>query len=253
MIPTDLPPGIEVTTAVATRSHTDCVTVDPALVLWSEATGATVHVEGPFATPAAVAQGVPTTVRGLEAVTSDFGSGGYLAWTEPDGASWQLTRSGLDDATARAVAEALLLDSTPDPGQSVAVLPADAVPEGFGVLWQAVDLPKIVSEEDQRLWSVHTSVETCGLDVMDGVGDAPVTTVMEGLVRTTVRGRDAVGQSSDGSSMLIWHESPGVRVRLFCDVDLETLRDMAESLVPIEPDDARVDISTDVGPIDEEE
>jgi hypothetical protein len=35
--------------------------------------------------------------------------------------------------------------------------------------------------------------------------------------------------------------------------DLEAMRQMAESLIPIEPDDTRVDISTDVGPINEEE
>jgi hypothetical protein len=172
-------------------------------------------------------------------------------WTEPDGGSWQIESEGADEATVRAVAEALLLTSSPTADQPVAELPADAVPEGFEALWQATGMPKVVREKDQRSWMVQMSDGACLFQASDGNGDAPLQTVESGLRRTTVRGHEALGKDS----MLTWSEAPGLQFHLSCvNQPFETMRQMAESLVPVSPSgDGLVAVSTDVGPIDEEE
>src|SRR5918994_3309197 len=85
---------------------------------------------------------------------------------EPDGWSWELTGYGTaaNESTLRAVAEALELDSAPEPDEPRAQLAAEAVPPGFEMTWQPQGAP-VAASPAETIWRV----------TLDDSADAPAT------------------------------------------------------------------------------
>ena len=264
LLPTTLPDGVEVDVARPVRQGTGtCVDVDPALVLRADGGDATVEaeivLEGPFGEPYLGADDVvldPTELRGGAASrtsehTDPEDSGGFT-WTEPDGTSWLLKGAGVTEQELRDVAEALVLQgASPPEGEPAATLPDDAVPDRFGVEWQAPGLPRVEGPSQLR-WIVTTTppapagceitLETTDLEAPPGhlytVG--PDVQAYQGVA---VRGTEGFAVEENGQVFLDWEEAPGVVGSLACPGDVETAVEVADSLVEVGPGDPRIDTS----------
>jgi hypothetical protein len=262
LMPTELPDGVEVDAMRPVRQgRGTCVDVDPALVLRADGGDRTVEaeitLEGPFGEPFRGTDEValePTQqLRGRDAARTykptDPGSDDTgLTWTEGDGASWLLTGDGVDEATLRGVAEALVLRGQPTDGEPAATLPDDAMPDGFEVTWQAPGLPAV--EGPTRLeWIVTTTPPVpagCEITIATTVRQAPPEWLFAawsgvgGYHELDVRGQEGFAIQQRGEVFLYWQEAPGVVGSLRCGGDVDTAVRIADSLVEVEPDDPRI-------------
>lgn len=251
LLPTWLPAGVELESVAARRIATECPTPDPALALLR--TGADGRVDGslllhgPFDGWASLPdEPTPTQVRGVDAGIWVYDDAGIrqvdLVWTEADGASWWIVADGLDEAQARTIAEALVLDSRLGSGPAGSI-PADQLPPGWEVTWQAPDTPEV--EPPARLvWSVDAADDRCGVEVTERPGAAPATAVLveTGAELVTVRGQDAMALPElDDMQILRWSEPSGIDIGVWCrDVPLTDIRQLAESLELVAADDPRL-------------
>ncbi|HET6834993.1 MAG TPA: hypothetical protein VFH30_14055 [Acidimicrobiales bacterium] len=262
LVPTTLPDGIEVDVARPVRQGIGtCVDVDPALVLRADGGDRTVEaeitLEGPFGEPFRGTDEValePTQLRGREAARTYNptapGSDTGFTWTEEDGASWLLTGggAGVDEATLRGVAEALVLREQPSDGEPAAALPDDAMPDGFEVTWQAPGLPAV--EGPSRLeWIVTTTPPVpagCEIKIVTTARQAPperlfaASSGVGGYHELDVRGQEGFAIQQHGEVFLYWQEASGVVGSLRCGGDVDTAVRVADSLVEVEPDDPRI-------------
>jgi hypothetical protein len=259
LVPTTLPGGVEVSAAQAARqSGGTCVQADPALVLRAVGGGGTVDAEitldGPFDDPYPGADDVvtePTRLRGRPAsrISDHTAEDSYVGftWTEPDGASWILKGVGLEEASLRQVAEALVLRRSPAEGEPAASLPDDAVPAGFDVAWQAQGVP--MAEGPTWLeWVVTTNPPWpagCDIAIRTTAREAAPGRLYTSSAdsRTSlvdVRGGEGLAIEEHGGVSLAWQEAPGVVGSLFCGGDLDTALRVADSLVEVAADDPRI-------------
>jgi hypothetical protein len=242
---------VELESVSAMRLTTECPTPDPALALVR--TGAdgrvagSLLVHGPFDGWAHLPEPpTATMVRGVDAGIWVYDDAGIrqvdLVWTETDGASWWVVADGLDEAETRAIAEALVLDSRHGSGPAGSI-PADQLPAGWEVVWQAPDTPE-VERPDHLTWSVATTDERCGVGVTERPSAAPANAVLveAGTERLTVRGNDAIAVPElDGVQVLRWSEPSGIDVDVWCrDRPLADIRQLAESLELVAADDPRL-------------
>lgn len=274
----DLPEGdnSSVHTGQSVRRTTwQCRHADPALTLWASGGDATVeaaiHVEGPYpggvdlSTPEGVSPGLDleeTDLRGQPASRHVVRPAGGperigFAWTEPDGVGWWISGVGVDEATIRAVADALQLNGAADTGTPAADMPAEARPEGFEVAWQADGVPA-VADPVQATWSASFANAACYVIFETGQFQAPagVREYFFGStgMQVTVRGEPGLvtsygGGPPEGGTELVWQESPTVVGRVGCNnnsdptydpgIEPETLVRIADSLEPVAVDDPR--------------
>jgi hypothetical protein len=260
LIPNYLPDGVEFTGVDPARERMDgCAEVDPALVLRLEGTDGTLAaemvLEGPFSAPYPGGDEItlePTDLRGREAsrVRTGVPDATFLgfAWTEVDGASWLLTAHGADEATVRAVAEALELEAAPIDADPVAVLPDDAMPDGYAATWQARGLP-VVEGPERLVWQLvinPPAPEGCTITISTTRREAPpgeMSAAGPGVRaddRVAVRGTEGFAIEEGGIVVLDWQETPGVVGRLMCNGDIDEAVRVADSLEEVEPDDPRI-------------
>ena len=284
LIPTQLPEDAPITVAQGARYDfppSDCgpvaEMVDTLVLAASGPDGgvsATVRVSGPYSTPSGdlgLSYDVPSQLRGRPATMAVNGVDVFVifTWGEPDGGYWELRAEGIDEAGARAVAEALQLDSSPDPGQPPAQIPPEALPAGFQVVAQAATVPGPAPEPDVGpTWTVQVgesaAVQTgfmCHLEVREAQGagfDGAAMGIGDRVV--TVGGRDALWGPVMGSSPathpegvpmndLTWEPAPGYVARMDCEywdgpapgtLPLEQMVAIAESVATVAPDDPRL-------------
>ena len=251
LLPTWLPAGVELESVAAQHMTTECPTPDPALALLR--TGADGRVagslllHGPFDGWAELPDPpAPTQVRGVDAGIWVYDDAGIrqvdLVWAEADGASWWVVADGLDEAETRAIAEALVLDSRLGSGPAGSI-PADQLPPGWEVTWQAPDTPE-VERPDQLVWSVATADERCAVEVTERSSPAPSDAVLVeiGAERLAVRGHDAIAVPElDAMRILHWSEPSGIDVGVWCrDLPLADIQQVAESLELVAADDPRL-------------
>jgi hypothetical protein len=249
--------------------------LDLAAVGEDGAVTATISVSGPLArsfdsSGAIIPGSVQTELRGQPTTYGDdWGRGDYrtFAWTESDGWSWELRSNGpVDEATLRAVGEALVLDSSPEGDEPPATLAPDAIPAGFSVVWQTLGTPT-PGRYESTMWvvvvggsggAVSHGIE-CHIQVNEIPGDQPFgTSGRSGSQPVTVNGQPAYWhyntESADGlASTLSWELAPGVVATTGCvdwdgagTLPLETIVQFAESVVPIAADDPRIPPNGDV-------
>ena len=115
-----------------------------------------------------------------------------LTWNEASGTTWALEGEGVDDATLRGVAEALVLDPTTAAPADIA--PED-VPDGFELSWRASE-PAAAGPERRRWWIVELGEGADGCTIWvqtTGPGAAPAHAYARpGKEMLTVRGQEAV-------------------------------------------------------------
>lgn len=255
VLPTWLPDGHRLADLQATRSHGYwCSYGQPMLVVAAfegDTMTATMSVTGPYPAPQSIA-GEPTPIRGTTGSrwegTRDT-AGLHLEWTEPGGGWWTVNGRGVDEPTLRALVEALVLSTVP--GSPPAVLPTDALPDGYEVVWQAPQVPDLSGDDVNDTWIVGFGVDgtaACSIGLSEMVGETPVVAwwAEPGATRTPVRGGAGLvppGGMGEGEPTLRWGEptSPGVVGTLGCNLDLATARRIVESLEPVGPDDPRLD------------
>lgn len=236
---------------------------------------ATLRLAGPYSTPSGplgMSYATESTLRGRPATMAVNGDAELVVfvWTEPDGGSWDIRAEGMDEAGVRAVAEALRLDSSPDPGQPPAEIPPESLPAGFRVAWQAPTVPGPAPEvTDETTWVVQVGESRdpstgfmCQLDVRrrEGAGEIGEVTMGVGDRLVTVAGRDAVWGPLMGVSPssrpegvpandLTWGLSDDLMAHLACGywdgpnegtLPLEQMIEIAESVEPVAPDDPRL-------------
>jgi hypothetical protein len=287
LLPTWLPNGEPLVSAIGRRSEDPCPDTphrpaDPVLALAS--TGAdgvvdrSIWLEGPL--PATQEQemgdgatwgsGVEHGDTPFRGGTATFVHGGPYApnlrfdWTDADGWSWELWGSNVDEATLRAVGEALVLDSSPEGDEPVAGLPDGAVPAGLSLNWQTKGTPPLWPSDDRIDWTIqvgqsdHTNggVE-CMIEVTRRVGEMPLSqATYYGTSHETVDGHDAIRSTTlvqdpvvSAGNTLTWEISPGVQVRAGCadfsgpgfrPLPLDQVKRFAESIVPVAADDPRL-------------
>jgi hypothetical protein len=231
----------------------------------------TISLEGPYSQLAeAGIMGVgvtPTQVRGQDANVVDptFGDDTTLEWTEPDGGAYRLWATGADEATVRAVAEALQLDSSPAPGVPPAQLAPEDVPAGYDIVEQAATVPGPAQPlADETTWTVVVGTESaqqtgilCHLDVRTSGDEATELPSGVGSEQVTVDGRTGVwspfgglgGPDAERWRQLTWDLAPGVRATAECThwdgsggrtLPLEDVVRFAESVEPVAADDPRI-------------
>jgi hypothetical protein len=181
----------------------------------ADGAAAVLRVAGPYSTPSGplgLSYAVDSTLRGQPATMAVNGVSDFVifTWTEPDGGSWEIRAEGLDEAAVRAVAEALQLDSSPDPGQPPAQIAPESLPAGFRVAWQAPTVPGPAPEvTDETTWTVQVGESAdpntgfrCNLDVRrsEGAGDIGEANMGIGDQIVTVDGRAAVWGPLMGTS-----------------------------------------------------
>jgi hypothetical protein len=230
----------------------------------------TLTLDGPYSTPGSPTMGVgrtPTRVRGQDATLVDPSAGDdlVLEWREPDGGHWELWASGVDEATARSIAEALELDSSPPAGEPPAQLPETALPPGFSVTAQAPTVPAAVpASGTMSEWSVvvgqssapqtgivcHLMVDEGDFGAAGGVGSRSVTVGGKpgrwGTMFGPMPGNDP---DPERWMSLSWGLAPGLVATADCSdwtggggrtLPLETVVRFAESMEPVAPDDPRL-------------
>lgn len=211
-----------------------------------------------------------TTIRGQQGrLRGDGGpaEGLTFAWAEPDGWSWEVRGNAVDEATLRALTEALVLDSSPEGDEPPVALAQDALPSGFELAWQQQGLAEPNDGFLGSTWTVQVGVPAtqddpiqrgvfCVLEVRPHDG-SPITTYGgAGSMRVTVNGQPAMwapwGGFPLGAAMtsLNWELAPGIRARADCvdsDADtsrlsmpLEVVMQFAESVEPVAADDPRL-------------
>lgn len=250
LLPTWLPDGVDLAGAEARQVVPGCPYIEPALSLLlvdGETIRGSMTLHGPYATPPEMLSPPdPVNLRGVRAAITVADTGfqppAYeLTWAEPDGGHWKLTTDGIALAQLRTFAEAFILDSRPDSGP-VAVLPGDALPNGWVVVYQAPAQPELQSAAAER-WTVTTNREECSVTASSGHGDVPPGAYVwtQGDLYLRVRGHDAVARSFDNGADLRWAEAPGIHVSVYCTgQDLDTVKQIAESLELVEPGDPRI-------------
>jgi hypothetical protein len=257
--PDVLPGGAEVTSLVPRRlDDAACADVDPALVLHrvdGRAITGEIAVWGPFGEPVrdgGAATGDPGRLAGRDAsqlaMWSHWSEHAAFTWTEPDGRSWLLEGVGTDEATVRAVAARLVLDGRPAEDEPAAALPADAVPSGFEVAWQAPGLPAVeLPVRDE--WVVVTDPPVvdggCEVVLRTTARSAPV--VLRPLAfpdgraeRVDVRGGSGIAVEETGSASVYWQEAPGIAGQVACAGDVAMAVRVADSLGAVDLDDPRL-------------
>jgi hypothetical protein len=224
---------------------------------------AQIRLDGPQARPLGDDFGLSRTATELRGgpallVQSD-GLGSLLfAWTDPDGWSWMLAgTSGVDEATLRAVAEALVLNSQPTDDEPVASLDPAMVPAGLHIARQTIGTPTPAPTTSLE-WSVQvggtidanqTGIE-CFLEFEPASGRTPLEESV-GITGTAaqVNGGFALwGTSVAGpGTALSWYPSPDVVATAGCvdhdhggSLDQDTIVRLAESVVPVAADDPRL-------------
>jgi hypothetical protein len=258
LVPAWLPPGIAVAAAEAVRQPTqECTAVEPALVLRAVDNGsvtAEIVLEGPFGRPYEGDDEIllePTELRSGEAarLSESTGAGSFVGytWTEPDGGSWVLAGVGTDEATVRAVAEALDLAAPPTADEPPAELDDDAVPAGFELAWRAPGLPAV--EDPARLaWRVTTTdpgYPPCEVTIAMTDRRAPPGRLYTAgpdsrAAEVEVRGGPGFAIEEHGITFLDWSEAPGVAGSLRCPGEVDTALRIADSLVEVAPTDPRI-------------
>jgi hypothetical protein len=206
-----------------------------------------------------------TTLRGQQADIRGAGGpeGLTFEWKEADGWSWELRGDGVDEATLRAVGEALTLDSSPEGDEPPAALDPADLPDGFETIWQQQGRPE--PSGDETSWTVEIGesatednpVQTgirCSLEVRHS-GSPAVTYGGIGSTEATVNGEQAVWAPWSGyplgaaGTSLTWDIGPGVRATAGCvdwdtennvSLPLETIIQLAESVEPVAADDPRL-------------
>jgi hypothetical protein len=282
LLPTWTPDGEPITVARGNRWRSSCPGAEiyplgSALELQTDGGDGTVDAEitvnGPLPWLASelpdmmpVGETQETTLRGHEARLRGGGEAEGLTfeWTEPDGWSWELRGEGVDEATLRAVGEALALDTSPEGDEPPAALDEADVPGGFEVIWQQRGRPEPAG--DQTSWSVEIGeqatddqpVETgirCTMEVRSDAGMPASTYGGAGSTEASVNGQPAVWAPWPGSPLgaagtsLTWDVAPGVRATAGCvdwdtdssqSVTRETVVRIAESVEPVAADDPRL-------------
>lgn len=279
VLPSWTPGDVEVTHARGERYTLSCSDTipspaDDALDLEADGGDGTIDAEitlsGPLSSSVVDEEDVyipgeqPTELRGQPAVYAPGSQDGWptqFIWTDADGWTWELRGYGaVDEATVRAVGEALVLDSSPADDQAVADLPNEAMPAGFSVAWQTRGAPALMSGET-TMWSVRVgrtqaAVQTgieCLLQVDESQGEAGFETRgTAGSQRTTVNGQLAwwryeTTSAAGLASTLRWEVAPGLVATAGCTdwdeggtLPMETIVRFAESVVPVPSDDPRV-------------
>ncbi|HZM29828.1 MAG TPA: hypothetical protein VFB77_05030 [Acidimicrobiales bacterium] len=236
---------------------------------------AVLRVAGPYSTPSGslgLSYAVESTLRGQPATMAVNGVSEFVifTWTEPDGGSWEIRAEGMDEAGVRAVAEALQLDSSPQPGQPPAQIPPESLPAGYRVASQAPTVPGPAPEvADEMTWVVQVGESgdpstgfMCQLDVRrrPGMGEIDESSTGFGDQRVTVAGRDALWGPLMGvnpasrppgvpAKDLTWGLSEDTVAHLACGywdgpnpgtLPLDRMIEIAESLQPVAPDDPRL-------------
>ena len=226
---------------------------------------AQIRLNGPMPRPLSDRLGLSRTATELRGgpallVQSDGIGSLLLAWTDPDGWSWDLTgMGGVDEPTLRAVAEALVLTSQPAHDEAAASLDPAVVPAGFRVARQTIGPPEPAPTTWVN-WSVqiggnngaNQSGIQCFLEVQYVSGDAPLSESV-GISGTPaeVNGEFALWGSSVAGpgTALRWHLSPTVVATAGCvdwdrpgltTLDQATIERLAESVVPVSADDPRL-------------
>lgn len=276
VLPTFVPDDPPITYAAGGRYTDPCpdaapFPADPALELKADGgdgvAESTIRVDGPLPRPASDRTGLsggPTELRGQPATFDRLavgGTGGVFGWTEPDGWSWSITGLNVDDATLRATAEALVLDSSPEGDEPAATLASESVPTGFRITWQAQGTPAPVTDTATE-WDVSFGTTgpgeagmRCELWVRERTSEVPLRD--SGTVGTqpvAVNGQDALwnpvgGQGPLGLGSLTWMVTPDVVASVGCidqhdsgpeSIGVETMVQVAESVVPVAADDPRL-------------
>jgi hypothetical protein len=189
-------------------------------------------------------------------------AGLMFEWHEPDGWGWSLRSEGVDRATLQAVGEALVLDSSPEGDEPVAVLPDASVPVGFAITWQALGAP-VPAPADNIQWEVVVGESEavshgieCQVEVKHRWGAAPISSYGGvGSSPTSVNGHDAMWTTAAGNTMLTqgnaltWEISPGFTAQAGCvnwgdhgieSVSRDVIVQFAESFEPVAADDPRI-------------
>lgn len=224
-----------------------------------------IRLDGPLPRPLDDGIGLSRTATELRGgpavlVQSDGIGSLLLAWTDPDGWSWELTgMGGVDEPTLRAVAEALVLTSQPADDEPVAGLDPTMVPAGFRVAQQTIGTPAPAPTSWVK-WSLEiggnpggneTGIK-CYMEVQPVAADSRLEDRV-GVSGTPaeVNGEFALWGSSIAGpgTALYWHVSPTAVATLGCVdwdqpglalLDRETIVRMAESVVPVAADDPRL-------------
>jgi hypothetical protein len=232
-------------------------------------TGA-VMLSGPYSTPDSELMGggrTPTRVRGQDATLIEPGAGDNLVleWREPDGSHWELWAYSVDEATARTIAEALELDSSPPEGEPPALLPESALPPGFTVTEQAPTVPPAVPASGTTSeWTVavgqdsapltgivcHVTVTEADFPAAGGVGSRPATVGSKpgrwGPMLGLLPGNDP---DPERWMSLTWELAPGLLATADCSdwtdgdgrtLPFDTVLQFAESLQPVDANDPRL-------------
>jgi hypothetical protein len=182
-----------------------------------------------------------------------------LDWTDADGWSWELHGSNVDEATLRAVGEALVVDSAPEGEAPIAELPPASVPAGFEIAWQALGAP-VAFEIGEVEWTVSVGQGgmpagvQCLVNAGEKYGEKPVgASGGVGSRYTTINGHEALwgtGIAGEGNA-LTWEISPGIMVSAGCvdwrlpgiqSLPIEDIVEFAESIVPVAADDPRIPV-----------
>lgn len=290
VLPGWLPEGASIVVAKGSRSpDSDCAVhhhwpLDDALVLRSVddagVVDAQITVLGPLpvtqqefedfangdaAVPASSVTEDEVTFRGGTATRIDARSiGGLLSfdWDDPEGWSWEIYSDKADEATLRAVGEALAVDSSPEGDEPLASLAPEALPAGFEIAWQARGAP-VRQEPGAVTWEVtaevpgeHSAELICMIETTPIVGGQPPEGFGgAGTGQITVNGHDAAwstaatgGVPGQGNA-LTWEISPGVRAQAGCadwttsgfvPLPVEDVKRFAESIEPVAADDPRI-------------
>lgn len=256
LMPGWLPDGLAIGDAWARAELTEALTCPPvptALVAARRGADGTVvagfRLEGPAPEPYRAYDGpthVPTPVRGdAEARLVRFPSVDdglrQVQWTEPgSGTSWSLTAVGLVDAEVLAVVAALELDGAG--GGPVAQLPAElAGTTGLEVLWALDERPGPLPAEQPFWHVVIDDGQTLSIDVTRPLVPTPAIAAVAAPGTRTVVVRGQVGVLHEGpvSASVTWDED-GLRIGLSGRLGVADLLRIAESLVPVPPDDPRI-------------
>lgn len=275
VLPTFVPGDPPITDAAGARYTNPCpdtapYPADPALELRTDSedptAGSRIRVDGPLPRPAidpADEDGEATELRGQPAT---FGrpdgavAAAMFAWTEPDGWSWSITGLGVDDATVRAVAEDLVLDSSPEGDEPTAALAPEQVPGGFQIIWQTHGTPTPVPAQTTD-WNVSFGTTgpgeagvRCELTVGPRLGDMPLGDSAEvaGDV-VSVGGQDALWHSGDPALLalggLTWMVTPDAVATMGCieqhaggpePIGVDTMVQVAETVAPVVAADPRL-------------
>jgi hypothetical protein len=283
LLPTWTPDGLPITSASgAVYDMDETLECTPAVAVLQDtldltATGADglitakIVLEGPYSLLAEDDWGItaarPTQVRGQEGrlIDPSAGDDAALEWTEPDGSAWRLRGTSAAEADLLAVAEALQLDSSPDPGVPPAKLAPGDVPAGYEVVEQAAAVPtQAEPQQDDETWRVVVGTPSgyqtgilCHVDVWD-VGDGEPSVLPDGVGSRPVAVGSATGvwTSQAGSpddpdrwGTLSWQLGPGLEASVDCSnwddsggrtLPIEDVVRLAESLEPVAADDPRI-------------